>query len=843
MLSAGAINAYRGTLPFGNSAADQALFCGRGAETEQLTSQIAASPIVLAFSRSGLGKTSLINAGVAPSLRLRGYLPIVARLTGGELDAQRLQPDRDDRVTGDIAGSLLDQIEQSAAAAGAKMEGDRDRGSLWAFFSSTRFLTGGRVARPVLIIDQFEELFSRIATGAKEAIVDQLSDFARNRPPDELRKDAEARIEQAGSEQERQKLIRLAYGEVGHDAKLVLVMREEFLPQLEELKSRIPAIFRTTFRLLPLTPAEAREAIVIPAERVGAFGGRSFSYEPETVDQIVSFLRTKIVNGQELAGDSIEPMQLQMLCSDLERRCAAAKKPSISSSDLGGIKGMRRVIDDYYRRVIESLPRIRRWWNGRRYRLSWSNWGLFNLPRVAARYLCEIQLVTSFGQRNSVQYDVITNEIGVQPVDLVWMVDSYLLRTDARLNTQFYELSHDSLVGALLNRRRTRQKISRISRVFRVAVLSAAVLGSSLYLLQNVVRKYVDQQIIVAPLDSDPKRLAKYIRYAARLSDAPVKLPRFSKIEGEVNSRIDLSGLTTTLPQFLNIDFRNVDFDGSNLRRAIFTESKIEDTSFKRSHLEFSRFGSTTIISSDFSNAFLGRAIFDRAQFLQKVDFSGADVEKASFAHVNTGGANLDFKNSAWWLASGWNLDQIKSLNSSYPPKNYQIPSEKQEEYEGKLAKAPEGSFAKAEALNDFAWMLATRGGNLDDALRFATDALQIVANLALNRDLTQRISSNYKDTLGYILLQKSVEHRAPELLQEAANVLQQAADVDSAGDINFKLAVALFVLGKNDESLKKLNLAMEDGQYRPSHELCLLNEYISGDFLTRLQQLLSKDK
>ena len=287
-------------------------------------------------------------------------------------------------------------------------------------------LIDGRIARPVLIIDQFEELFSRIATGAKEAIVDQLSDFARNRPPEQLRKDAEARIEQAGSELEREKLMRLAYGEIGHDAKLVLAIREEFLPQLEELKSRIPAIFRTTFRLLPLTPAEAREAIVVPARRVGEFGGRSFSYEPETVDQIVSFLQTKIVNGHEIAGDSIEPMQLQMLCSDLERRCAAAKKPSISSSDLGGIKGMRRVIDDYYRRVIESLPRIRRRWSGPHHRISRSNWWLFNLPRVAARYLCETQLVTRFGQRNSIQHAVITTDLGVAPEDLRRMVESYL---------------------------------------------------------------------------------------------------------------------------------------------------------------------------------------------------------------------------------------------------------------------------------------------------------------------------------------------------------------------------------------------------------------------------------
>lgn len=843
MSSAGKVNAYRGTLPFGDTKVDQALFCGRDAEIEQFSSQIAASPIVLLFSRSGLGKTSLVNAGVVPALRQRGYLPIVVRLAAGEFYTQEPRLDNDGRVTGDIASNLLDQIEHCAAAAGVEIKGEKDRSGLWAFFSSARFHARDRGIRPVLIIDQFEELFSRLAPEAKESFVDQLSDFARNRPPEEVRKDAEARIESAGSDLERQKLTSLAYGEVGHDAKLVLVVRDEVLPELEELTSSIPAIFRTIFRLLPLTPTEAREAIVVPAERVAELGGEKLSYDADAVEEIVGFLRTKIVNGREVAGDSIEPMQLQMLCSDLERRCAAAKKLTVSSSDLGGVKGMRRVIDDYYRRVIESLPRIRQGWNGRRYYLSRSNWGMFNFPRMAARYLCEMQLITSFGQRNSVQYNVITSEIGVQPADLRLMVNSYLLRTDARLNTQFYELSHDSLVAPLINRRRMRQKIGRISEVVRIAILSVAVLGGALYLLEDYARKYVDRQIIAAPLDSDPKRLAKFIRYAARLSDAPIKLPRFSRLGGEVDSIIDFSGLETTAPQFLNIDFRNVNFNGSKLRRAIFTESRIEEATFKDSYLESSRFGSTTIVSSDFSNAFLKRAIFERAIFLHKVDFRGADVEDASFAHVDTGGAALDFTNSAWWLASGWSLDQVQSLILSYPPKKYAIPDKKQQEYVDELNKAPEENFARAEALNDFAWMLATRGRDLDKALGYAKNALQIVDKLRLKRDLSQRISSNYQDTLGYILLQKSAANRELDLVQEAANVLQQAADVDSVGTTNFKLAVALSILGEKDKSLMKLSLAMDDAQYRPSHELCLLNEYIKGDFLTSLRQLLSKDK
>jgi tetratricopeptide (TPR) repeat protein len=328
------------------------------------------------------------------------------------------------------------------------------------------------------------------------------------------------------------------------------------------------------------------------------------------------------------------------------------------------------------------------------------------------------------------------------------------------------------------------------------------------------------------------------------LNSEPIKLARFSKIEGSTNDKIDLSGLNTTSPQFLNIGFKHVNFDGSVLRRAIFTESKIEDTSFRNSSLQFARLDSAVIASSDFVDANLSRAIFDRTQFSGKVDFSGADLESASFAYVVTDGS-FDFTNSAWWLASGWNLDQVHALIGKYPPKDFQVPTKKQAEYENNIAKAPEASFARAEALNDFSWMLATRGARLKDALGYAREALAIMDNLESNRDRSadQRISANYKDTLGYILLQLNAEQRAPEAIQEAAKVLQQSANGNQGADVNFKLAVALFALGNEDESLKKLNLAMEDVQYRPSHELCLLNGYIERRFLERLRQLLKKDK
>ena len=55
------------------------LFCGRDRESEELFREIDHNPVVTLYGRSGLGKTSLLNAGVFPLLRTYGYRPVPVR--------------------------------------------------------------------------------------------------------------------------------------------------------------------------------------------------------------------------------------------------------------------------------------------------------------------------------------------------------------------------------------------------------------------------------------------------------------------------------------------------------------------------------------------------------------------------------------------------------------------------------------------------------------------------------------------------------------------------------------------------------------------------------------------
>src|SRR5262245_54447199 len=55
-------------------------FSGRSAEAAELQRRIADEPVTVLFGKSGLGKTSLLKAGVFPALREKGLLPVLLRL-------------------------------------------------------------------------------------------------------------------------------------------------------------------------------------------------------------------------------------------------------------------------------------------------------------------------------------------------------------------------------------------------------------------------------------------------------------------------------------------------------------------------------------------------------------------------------------------------------------------------------------------------------------------------------------------------------------------------------------------------------------------------------------------
>src|SRR5215213_3280189 len=75
------VDPYPGLASFADRPEHRSLFFGRERESQALLQMILSENLVLLFARSGTGKTSLINVGILEQLRIKGYFPIVVRLT------------------------------------------------------------------------------------------------------------------------------------------------------------------------------------------------------------------------------------------------------------------------------------------------------------------------------------------------------------------------------------------------------------------------------------------------------------------------------------------------------------------------------------------------------------------------------------------------------------------------------------------------------------------------------------------------------------------------------------------------------------------------------------------
>jgi hypothetical protein len=407
---------YRGIEPF--RFLDKPIYVAREGEIRKLIRLITIYRGVLLYGDSGVGKSSLINAGLVPALLDGEFRPERLRvqpIAGKEFLLERI-PLTDENEPPFVPSDFAQPVS------GSEMEAARPVWSLQAFADRIEEFrrreadyARAKPASPlVLIFDQFEEIVTLV-----------------EETPNSREKYDEAR---AVRRQIMERLLALL-SDKDLPVKLIFSFREDYLAKIVRLFALAPQLRDQTFRLTPLSEGALNNIIRRPFDNSAIPPGhfkRRLS-EPTCVALESAF--------KELSDTgSINLTEVQIACLALWKD-AALENRFLDENDHG--KAVRRLFGDYLDHTLDHL--------GQKLRT----------PAIAAL----THLVTSGGTRNIVSEDNILSNLkqeNVSESDARDVLEALtgttrLVFRQTRGDTAFYEITSEFLIPWIRQKRQARE--------------------------------------------------------------------------------------------------------------------------------------------------------------------------------------------------------------------------------------------------------------------------------------------------------------------------------------------------------------------------------------------------
>jgi hypothetical protein len=371
----------------------------RQVEAQDVVDILLSERVLLLHAASGAGKTSLIQAEVLH--RLDGYA------VAGPVRVDKPVPAGADGQPVKLHNRYVFSIALYLLGNGQSPESIYDL-SLAEVLRAALKPEGGT---PLLIIDQFEEVLTLNPTDLadKNAFFEELGDA----------------VEGLGEDQD--------------GIWLLLGIKDEAVGGLEPYVQHLPGFLRARYRLSFLTPPEAKDAIQKPA------ADQQVTITDEAADELIGRLSlTRVRSPGQSAAESlptteVEPLLLQVVCRRLWRDLLRAKK-AFDRIDLADIEKLppdyvERALSGYYSDCIQDLAQEHK------------------ADEQTIRDWFETTLITEHGDRGQTTRGPITGP-DAQKV-LARLREMFLINSDTRAGTTWYELAHDRLVGPVRIANRT----------------------------------------------------------------------------------------------------------------------------------------------------------------------------------------------------------------------------------------------------------------------------------------------------------------------------------------------------------------------------------------------------
>lgn len=305
---------YRGLQPFTEE--DARYFFGRETDTHLIAAHLLTTRLTVLFGASGVGKSSLLMAGVSPYLEeVGGSMLIIIRDWHHESFFERIKSTISEQVWGDSdvnkALGFADLLEKASA----------DSGRTIAF-----------------VFDQFEDYF----------------EYHKSETPFETE-------------------LAIAINTFDLDVNFLFSLREDSLAALDRLQGRLPELWGNSYRLEHLNREMAIEAMQKPlvAYRENGEIAGPVEIEPAVVEALLHDCRPQGgVNQQsqlpymgESAGSTeevevdapVEAAVLQLVLEQLWREEASNHEPSMRMVTLHKMGGVNHIMESHLNNMLKTL--------------------------------------------------------------------------------------------------------------------------------------------------------------------------------------------------------------------------------------------------------------------------------------------------------------------------------------------------------------------------------------------------------------------------------------------------------------------------------------------------------
>ena len=340
---------------------DADIFCGRDREIRLIEQKFHNTRLLVLHGESGTGKTSLIRAGLMPRLSPEVFVPVYVRVLQNPL--------------GEIRRELLRQLGMAEAA-----QPDMPLMDVLSIVTE-------RVSKTVIIVfDQFEEFFLRFDEEVRRRAIAELAACL-----------TAARL----------------------DVKFLMAIRSDYFALLAEFEDALPQIFTHQIHLERLTEAQAVEAVIKPAERLGI-----------QVDE--PMVQIKLLPELGANDGGIEPPLLQIVCDALYQHAQRDGRSVVDLRDYEAVGDVTGALGNYLNEKLRQ----------------------FGKNQAAARAVLKA-LVTAEGMKRASFVSELCSRINsagvsmtehdLQEAYLKKFVSYRLVRVDEVEGAARYELSHDYL--------------------------------------------------------------------------------------------------------------------------------------------------------------------------------------------------------------------------------------------------------------------------------------------------------------------------------------------------------------------------------------------------------------